>query len=78
MKWALSRGGQGLEEWHLALAKITIDINTRVSPALGVTTSEACFGFNPVHSRDPDEPQSHFNEAQVQELINDDDQDEVL
>jgi hypothetical protein len=79
MKWALGRGGQGLEEWHLALPKITIDINMRMLPVLGVTPSQAFFGFNPVHSRDAEElSQPAFTEAQVEEFQNDDDQDDVL
>lgn len=78
MKWALGKRGVGLEEWHLALAKLTIDINTRRSPSLGVTPAEAFLGFNPMHARDDESRRPGFTEDQVEAFENDDDADEMM
>jgi hypothetical protein len=39
-RWAISRRGAGLAKWHIGLADMVININTRFSSTLGATPSE--------------------------------------
>lgn len=78
-KWALARGGVAVEEWHLAVPKAVVDINTRYSPMLGVTPSEILLGFNPVTGRTDEEVTCpEFSDAQIEAFEDDDDDGQVI
>lgn len=47
IKWALSRKGENLDEWNVAVPEFAIVINTRFVPSRGYNPSIAFLRFEP-------------------------------